>query len=174
MFTLRDIEAAGDLWRVSIPLAANMAKDIVIPRPQREGPGALTGQKTTARRDGITILGFAISAHCDGNNAKTVTLRSSDPAFIEGTTTTYDIWRVDIHTGSSRYDQTVSPCIVPLSPAHYNPTPSDGATLQLTTSNNAGTGTITGTVMVWGVHGQLDIGGRRSFTGSPADYSVGF
>ena len=172
MFTLRDIEAAGDLWRVSIPLVENMSKDIVIPRPQREGPGALTGQKTTARRDGITILGFAISAHCDSTGTKTITLRSSDPAFIEGTTTVYDIWKVDVHAGANRYDQTVSPCIVPLSPAHYNPTPSDGATLQLTTNNPGGT--ITGTVMVWGVHGQLDIGGRRSFTGSPADYGVGF
>ena len=167
---LRDLDMAGDLWRVSVPLAAEMTKSIVIPRPQREGPGALTGQKTTARRDGITIIGFALNFHSTSSNTKNVVLRSSDPAFIEGTTTNYEIYRCSVPSGSQAFDQVVTPCVIPLSPAHYNPTPSDGATLQIVTP----AGITDGGLLVWGIHGQLDIGGRRSFTGSPADYSTGF
>jgi hypothetical protein len=177
MYSLRDLDMAGDLWRVSVDLPeANGTKSLVIPRPNREGPANIAGGRTTSRRDGITILGFALNIETAGSGAKVVELRSSDPAFIEGTVTNYPIYKVKIggHSGIHDFQQTVSPCVIPLSPASYNPTPADGATVQVDISGLGGGDSLIGFLLMWGIHGQLDIGGRRSYTGSPADYSVGF
>jgi hypothetical protein len=177
MFTLRDIEAAGDLWRVSVDIPeVNGTKSLVIPRPHHEGPANIAGGRTTSRRDGITIIGFALNVETEGSGDKVVEIRSNDPAFIEGTVNNYAIYKVKLggHAGIHDYQQTVSPCVIPLSPAGYNPTPTDGATLQVNVSGVSAGNTVKGYLLMWGVHGQLDIGGRRSFTGSPANYSVGF
>lgn len=165
---LRDLSMTGDVWRVSIPLAASMVKPIVVPRSNRLGPRNINNQATTVRRDGITILGFGFNFVSTG--AATLTLRSADSAFIEGTTTTYPIYAFDAGAAGT-WQQTFDHCVIPLSPAKYNPTPSDGATLELATSSGVSSG---GMFMAWGIHGQLDIGGRYSYTGSPALYDTDF
>lgn len=167
MVSLRELDGAGDLWRTGRLLASSLDTDIVIPRPFIDGPNALGAHRSVTRRDGITILGVAISVVHTGTGW--VRLNSSDPAF--GSSGTIDDPVHEFHfTGTASSQQVVDDCVWCISPANYIATPTTGATLQLQSSTNITVGWIT----VWGIHGQLDIGGRRSYTSSPADYSVGF
>ena len=68
MYSLRDLDMVGDLWRVSVDIpVVNGTKSLVIPRPNREGPANIAGGRTTSRRDGITILGKKVNINSGGS-----------------------------------------------------------------------------------------------------------
>lgn len=163
---LLDPSMSGDLWRVTEDLPANTTRSLVIPRPALGGPTNIGGQLTVARRDGITILGYVIDYVFTG--AGTITLESADDRYPTlGATTDNPIQKIT-RAAAAVGTLVVTPCYIPLTPAAYQFTPTNGATLQIQSSTN-----VTGSITIWGIHGQLDIGGRNAFTGSPVDYSTG-
>ena len=166
MGILESLDRFGDYWRVSIPVTASLDIPLVTPEGYLAGPENIGGIPSVNRRDGITVLGVAASVVAGAGGAATVTLRSVDPAYLEGQTVNYDIWQLAcIASGSAQ--QALDNCALTLSPANTRVSPgTTGATLQLVTNANASSGFIT----VWGVYGQAEIGNAKSFSGSPAGY----
>jgi len=146
----------GTPWRISKTLGASMSSvPLLVPEPNR-----VALNNTARNRDGITILGFSYNIVTTSTNG--ITIQSLDPAHIEGTTTTLTIWSF-APGAAGTYQHTVSPCFIPLSHAHYIPTPSDGATLAVST----GASVTGGFLLMWGVYGQVDVSGKQAFSGSP-------
>jgi hypothetical protein len=167
MSLLRDLEIYGRPWRVSQPLTSSLDIPIVTPEDFLLGPENIGGQPSVTRRGGITILGVSASILANASGAASVTLRSQDAMYLSGQVNDYDIW--GLHTAvSASASQSVNECVWCLSPANYRTSPQgSGAILELVTSANIAAGFIT----VWGIYGQADIGGKKSFSGSPCDWN---
>jgi hypothetical protein len=152
----------GGFWRISEDLVAS--RDLVVPKPLHRGPTDIVSQRF-AERNGIIILGIYYEIH--GNNAG-FDLVAVDDTVVDGATTTLTIIAPRTPAvANSRVCEAITPCCIPLSPAEVAPTPVNGATLRLNIS-----GTPTGRVLIWGIHGTLATHfPPKSFTGSPTSFT---
>lgn len=159
MVSLNDMALQGVPWRVTADLSV-ASQDIVIPKPARS---ITNPHQQYATHESVTILGWAISAL--GGTSPSVTLRSLDNAIVEGTTTNDDI-HVYRWANTSHINEAVTPAFITLRGATYQPTPANGSTLRIVTSDVA-----SGSLCIWGIFGSSDLQSIYSVTGSPVDRS---
>jgi len=145
----------GDYWRVSEDLA--VTRDIVTPKAFFRGPAGIDGNRFV-ERNGIVILGiyyeilgnnvgFDLEAFDDTGTYKIITPRT--PASATG-----------------RVCESITPCCIPLNPGASSSPTASGATLRVTLS-----GSPTGRIMIWGVHGTIAASfPPKAFTGSPTTF----
>lgn len=160
MIDLNFLESIGEPWRVTADLTASVS-NIVVPTPYKRGNTTQAGDRFGLRY-GITILAIHYT-YVAGAAAVGFDLTASDESYVPGTSRTWTLWQ-ERSQAASRVSNVLTDLWIPLSPALIQPTPVNGASLNLVVT---GTAPTSGFLSIFGIHTTKTFG-DMGYSGSPA------
>lgn len=160
MIDLNFLESIGEPWRVTADLTASISS-IVVPTTYKRGNTTQAGDRFGLRY-GITILALHYT-YVAGAAAVGFDLTASDESYVPGTSRTWTLWK-ERSQAASRVSNVLTDLWIPLSPALIQPTPVNGASLNLVVT---GTAPTSGFLSIFGIHTTKTFG-DMGYSGSPA------